>query len=218
MDKALPALTLKERQRRQREELILHVTEEVLAEKGYYEMSMDEIAARVGIAKGTLYLHFAKKEDLAFALLEREIGRLHQIITLAKAQETGARSKLEFLVQALYQQLFESPNNLLYAIYSSTEIQRLLKEKHELLLGDVRSTITQWLAEGQEHGEFDPTLPLEVMLDAFMSISLARMRRLLLFKRTLPTQETTAALLRIFFRGIGAPEVGNIAQEAPKTE
>ena len=218
MDKALPALTLKERQRRQREELILHITEEVLVEKGYYEMSMDEIAARVGIAKGTLYLHFAKKEDLVFALLEREIGRLHETLTLAKAQESSARSKLEFLVQTLYQQLFESPNKLLHAIYSSADIQRLLKEKHELLLGEVRSTITQWLVEGQDSGEFDPTIPTDIMLDAFMSISLARMRRLVLFKRTLPTQEATAALLRIFFRGIGARETGNEAQEAPKTE
>src|SRR5712664_3079968 len=119
MDETFPARKLKERQRRQREELILLSTEEVLVEKGYYEMSMDEIAARVGIAKGTLYLHFAKKEDLVFALLEREIGRLHQILTLAKAQETSVRGKLEFLVQTLYQQLVESPNKLLYAIFSS---------------------------------------------------------------------------------------------------
>ncbi len=56
-------LSLKERQRREREELILQVAEEVLLEKGYYEASIDEIAARVGIAKGTVYLHFASKED-----------------------------------------------------------------------------------------------------------------------------------------------------------
>ncbi len=206
MDETFPARKLKERQRRQREELILLSTEEVLLEKGYYEMSMDEIAARVGIAKGTLYLHFAKKEDLVFALLEREIGRLPQILVLAQAQGTSARSKLEFLVQTLYQQLVESPNKLLYAIFNSADIQHLLKEKHELLLGDVRGTITQWLAEGQEHGEFDPAIPIEVMVDAFISIAFARVRWMLASKRALPTSEATAILLRIFFRGVGASE------------
>ena len=42
--------SLKEKQRQEREELILQAAEEVLAEKGYYETSIDEIAARVGIA------------------------------------------------------------------------------------------------------------------------------------------------------------------------
>lgn len=50
--------SLKEKQREERRTLILQMGEEVLMEKGYYEASIDEIAARVGIAKGTVYLHF----------------------------------------------------------------------------------------------------------------------------------------------------------------
>ena len=42
--------SLKEKQRQEREALILQAAEEVLMEKGYYETSIDEIAARVGIA------------------------------------------------------------------------------------------------------------------------------------------------------------------------
>ena len=68
--------SLKEKQRQEREELILQAAEEVLAEKGYYETSVDEIAARVGIAKGTVYLHFPGKEDLVIAILERNAQAL----------------------------------------------------------------------------------------------------------------------------------------------
>jgi hypothetical protein len=103
----------------------------------------------------------------------------------------------------MYEKLVESPNKLLYAIFNAPDIQHLLKQKHEQLLGEVRNTITQWLAEGQDHGEFDPTIPIEVLLDAFISIAFARMRSLLIRKRALPTPEATAILLRIFFRGIG---------------
>lgn len=54
--------SLKEKQRKERELLILEAAEEVMIEKGYHETSMEEIAARVGIAKGTVYLHFPSKE------------------------------------------------------------------------------------------------------------------------------------------------------------
>src|SRR5216684_7426172 len=66
-----PTTSLKEKQRREREELIIRAAEEVLQEKGYYETSMDEIAARVGIAKGTIYTHFPGKEELVMAIFNR---------------------------------------------------------------------------------------------------------------------------------------------------
>jgi AcrR family transcriptional regulator len=53
--------SLKDRQREERERLILEAAEELLAEKGYHEMSIDDIAARVGVSKGTVYLHFPSK-------------------------------------------------------------------------------------------------------------------------------------------------------------
>ncbi len=63
-------LSLKEKQRQEREQLIIQAAEEVLQEKGYYETSMDEIAARVGIAKGTIYTHFPGKEELVLAIFK----------------------------------------------------------------------------------------------------------------------------------------------------
>ena len=56
--------SLKERQREERAALILRAASDLLIEKGYHDASMDEIAARAGISKGALYLHFAGKEAL----------------------------------------------------------------------------------------------------------------------------------------------------------
>ena len=74
--------SLKEKQRQEREALILQAAEEVLTEKGYYETSIDEIAARVGIAKGTVYLHFPSKEDLVVAIFERDMHKLVELVEL----------------------------------------------------------------------------------------------------------------------------------------
>src|SRR5438132_5265289 len=77
---AIAELPFKERQRRAREEAILDAAQEVLVERGLHEMSMDDIAARVGIAKGTIYLHFSSKDALAAALVARGIEDVNALI------------------------------------------------------------------------------------------------------------------------------------------
>src|SRR6266566_9705597 len=87
--------SLKEKQRKEREALILQAAEEVLMEKGYHETSIDEIAARVGIAKGTVYLHFPSKEDLVIALFARNMQTLLEGVDGIIASQPTYRAKLE---------------------------------------------------------------------------------------------------------------------------
>ena len=98
--------SLKEKQRQEREALILQVAEEVLMEKGYHETSMDEIAARVGIAKGSVYLHFPGKEDLVVAIFARDMQQFLQAVEEAiegtAASELTARAKLEAVLHFMY--------------------------------------------------------------------------------------------------------------------
>lgn len=64
-------LTLRERQRQVREDAILDIAHDMLVGQGYDEMSMDDLAARVGISKATLYQHFGSKEELAINVIVR---------------------------------------------------------------------------------------------------------------------------------------------------
>src|SRR2546426_9948165 len=102
--------SLKEKQRQEREDLILRAAEEVLTEKGYHETSMDEIAARVGIAKGTVYLHFPGKEELVIAIFARDMQKFLQAVEAAienaAASELTARAKLEAVLHFMYGGLF----------------------------------------------------------------------------------------------------------------
>src|SRR5947209_14825747 len=93
-----PTISLKEKQRREREELIIRAAEEVLQEKGYYETSMDEIAARVGIAKGTIYSHFPGKEELVLAIFKRDLQTFLQGIDGVIEAEPTRRARLEALL------------------------------------------------------------------------------------------------------------------------
>ena len=66
-----PRKSFRETQFELRAEAILDATNRLLADKGYEAMSMDDIAAEVGIAKGSLYKHFESKEALAAAVMIR---------------------------------------------------------------------------------------------------------------------------------------------------
>ena len=52
-----------------REDAIVGTVKRLLAEKGFDLMTVDEVAAEVGIAKASLYKHFPSKEALAAAAM-----------------------------------------------------------------------------------------------------------------------------------------------------
>jgi TetR/AcrR family transcriptional regulator, regulator of autoinduction and epiphytic fitness len=75
-----------------REEAIVEATNRLLASKGYESMSMDDIAAEVGIAKGSLYRHFDSKESLAGAVMVRLLQRTRAALDGLPADlQAGAR-------------------------------------------------------------------------------------------------------------------------------
>ncbi|GAA4019678.1 helix-turn-helix domain-containing protein [Actimicrobium antarcticum] len=64
-----PKLSFKQQQLIVREASIIKAVHKLLAQKGYELMTMDEVAAEVGIAKASLYKHFVSKESLAAAAM-----------------------------------------------------------------------------------------------------------------------------------------------------
>ncbi|MGH2390317.1 MAG: TetR/AcrR family transcriptional regulator, partial [Chloroflexota bacterium] len=76
-----PHLSLRERQRAEREHLILDEAEKLLSEEGYEGLVMERLAERVGISKGTIYQHFDKKEDLFGAIILRGLQRMDEQLT-----------------------------------------------------------------------------------------------------------------------------------------
>ena len=65
----LPKVSFKAQMLAAREQAIIDVVNRLLAEKGFDAMTVDEVAANVGIAKASLYKHFPSKEDLAAAAM-----------------------------------------------------------------------------------------------------------------------------------------------------
>ncbi len=199
--------SLKEKQRQEREALILKAAEDVLMEKGYHETSVDEIAARVGIAKGTVYLHFPSKEDLVVAIFERDMQQLLQSIDSTLESMTTAREKIEAIFDLMHGGIMSKRMQLLFSISNSSGLKHLMVEKK----GCVREIWNQLSArlyslfeEGKAEGDFDTTLPTLVMLSAFYSLLSPKSYDRLRTEGQMSAESVSESLKRIFFKGISA--------------
>lgn len=77
--------SFKQKMLKAREEAIVQTVNRLLAEKGFEAMAVDEVAVQVGIAKASLYKHFASKEKLAAAIM-RVLRRAQDFISSLPAQ------------------------------------------------------------------------------------------------------------------------------------
>jgi TetR/AcrR family transcriptional regulator, fatty acid metabolism regulator protein len=199
--------SLKQKQRQEREALILQAAEEVLMERGYHETSIDEIAARVGIAKGTVYLHFPSKEDLVIAIFERDLQQLLQYIDSTMSSTLTAREKIESIFDLMHGGIISKRMQLLFSISNSGGLRHLLVEKKSCLreVWDQLSTRLNLLfEEGKATGDFDSTLPTLVMLSAFYSLLSPKSYERLMTEGQMSGEEVATNLKRIYFKGISS--------------
>jgi TetR/AcrR family fatty acid metabolism transcriptional regulator len=200
-----PSPSLKEKQRQEREELIIQAAEEVLLEKGYYETSMDEIAGRVGIAKGTIYTHFPGKEELVLAIFKRDMQTFIQGIDDVLAAEPTPRAKIEALLNFIYTGFFSKQTRLLSSIYNGVDMKRLLAEKGGCmsdLWENLVSRITRLIEEGKDAGELNPTIPTKVMLFALFSLFSPKSYDHILMGEEISREEQVRHLRQIYLGGI----------------
>src|SRR5215212_5962072 len=85
-------------QRRDVKGAILDAADRLLARNGYKKMTIDDLAAEVGIGKGSVYLHFSSKEEIALshidAIIERVKARLHAVSLKNTSYESRLKEML----------------------------------------------------------------------------------------------------------------------------
>jgi TetR/AcrR family transcriptional regulator, cholesterol catabolism regulator len=73
---------------------------ELLGERGYAGTTVDDIVARAGVAKGTVYYHFRSKAGLVAALLDDGLERLAALFEQEVQGAHGPQARLRALVHA----------------------------------------------------------------------------------------------------------------------
>jgi AcrR family transcriptional regulator len=86
---------------RERSEEVYRAALRLFREKGYHATSMQDIAAAVGLYKGSLYHYIGSKEDLLVQVFERAMGTLLADVERIVADTSlGPSAQLRLIVQA----------------------------------------------------------------------------------------------------------------------
>ena len=198
-------VSLRERRRQMLYDEILTAVGELLTEKGYSAMSMDELAARVGISKPTLYSIFPTKEDL---LVETVVHGMDRVAAAIQADQTprSPLQQLTFILRTVLQMQVSkgaltprpwSPDVLQLVCMREEVVDRM--RRNEAALADL-------IQRGIASKEINPALDAVLILRAFSAILNALHLPFWGGMGTPNPNTVVETLVTIFERGVRAPE------------
>jgi TetR/AcrR family transcriptional regulator of autoinduction and epiphytic fitness len=159
----METLSLRERQHKLREDVILQAVNRLLAEKGYDLMTVDEVAAVVGIAKASLYKHFESKELLAAAAMVRLLDRTLEVITTLPPNAAPVE-KLQSLVRWAVREHLRGEMPALPSTRSALRETLINHKPYVDRLLKVTEHLSGWIEAAQADGSLNTALPAEAVL------------------------------------------------------
>lgn len=159
----MTAISLKQQQLRLREETILEAVNGLLAQKGYDAMTVDAVAAAVGITKPSLYKHFASKEALAAAAMVRLLDQTLAAIA-GQPPDAPPAERLRALLRWALQLHLRGGMPLLPSTRSGLRESLLQNTAYVERLQAVNVALLGWIEQAQADGDLSSALPSEVIL------------------------------------------------------
>jgi AcrR family transcriptional regulator len=154
----LPKVSFKAQMLLAREDAIIASVNRLLAEKGFDAMTVDEVAADVGIAKASLYKHFPSKEDLAAAAMVSVMRRAQTYLSELPT-ELPAMDKLRAVVQWTMGLKLAGEMPSLPSHQSSLRTALMASKDYMNGLLDVSDLLGNWIEAAQAEGALNPKLP-----------------------------------------------------------
>jgi TetR/AcrR family transcriptional regulator, regulator of autoinduction and epiphytic fitness len=146
-----------------REEAIIEVVNSMLANKGFDAMTVDEVAAEVGVAKASLYKHFPSKEDLAAAAMVRMMERAQAFLATVPSK-LPALDKLKMATRWMMQLKLVGQMPNLPSQNSSLRATLTAHRSYVDGLMHISDTLGGWIEEAQKAGHISTKLPALVVL------------------------------------------------------
>lgn len=164
-NRSVARLSFRQKVLRDREDAIVASVNRLLAAKGFDLMTVDEVAADVGIAKASLYKHFASKEALAAAAMVRVLEIALQLVAALQADASlDAFDRLKAVTRwALQTQLAGEMPSL--PAQNSTLRNALMADRGYVdRLIELSDRLGEWISAAQASGRLSRALPPEVVL------------------------------------------------------
>jgi len=146
-----------------RETAIIQSVNRLLAEKGFDAMTVDEVAAEVGIAKASLYKHFTSKEELACAAMVAAMRKAQAFIQSLPAEQ-AAIDQLKAVTRWTMTLKLEGLMPSLPSQNSSLRATLMTNKDYMDGLMEVSDALGGWIEKAQAQGQINQALPAVAVL------------------------------------------------------
>ncbi len=135
--------------------LILDVAQKLFARFGAGKVTMEEIAADLGMSKAALYYYFKTKEEIFRRVISREQDEFIAMVETIIAEPCGAAEKLMHYFEQHLTFLNELLNLKVISIQASDPIHPIMRDLFQEFGRREIALLEKIIAEGKERGEFD---------------------------------------------------------------
>ena len=156
-------VSFKEQMLQARENAIIASVNRLLAEKGFEAMTVDEVAADVGIAKASLYKHFPSKEDLAAAAMVLVMRSAQTFLSSLPAADPPM-AKLRAVVR--WTMGLKLAGEMPSLPSQNSSLRTTLMQNRDYMDGlmDLSDRLGEWIEAAQASKALNPKLPAIAVL------------------------------------------------------
>ncbi|TDB80094.1 MULTISPECIES: TetR/AcrR family transcriptional regulator [unclassified Micromonospora] len=190
------------RRREDTRQRLFEAAVELIAEQGFSATTVDDIAARAGVAKGTVYYNFESKTALFEELLRHGIGLLTAEFRAAVAG-LPPREALAALVRAELEYIRRYRAFAQLLLSEMWRTNREWQQTLRLLRGEAIEVIAQTVRAGVDSGDLPADLDVRTASSALFGVGLVVAVDWLVFQPDRPITEVQEALLGIVRRVAG---------------
>ncbi len=170
----------REKDKIRRRKQIMKAARKLFFKKGFRGTSMDMIASKCQLAKGTLYLYFANKEDLYISLVEDGIQVLGDMMEEALCGVQGVEEQLMTMARTHFRYTVEHKEyHSILTHLTAGDVSEICKKVDSEKLAHMQALertqfmkAVQFIQAAIDSGEFRADLdPLKSMMMIWMSVS-----------------------------------------------
>jgi AcrR family transcriptional regulator len=133
---------------------ILDAADRLLVRSGFKRMTIDGIAAEAAIGKGSVYLHFRSKEDVALSCIDRMAASVVTELETLAARRGRAAARLDAMLRARVMLRFEYARRHAHSIDEKLAVMRqAMLERRATHFDDEARVLDRVVAEGRAEGE-----------------------------------------------------------------
>jgi AcrR family transcriptional regulator len=140
-----------------RRDQIIDVARRLFGERGSTEVPMDEIATEAGVARSTLYVYFANRDELLRACLQRMHTLLLDAVVASWERDGGPVERLRTLVLGMLERIDDNPAFFRLALATqdvASQSSSTVGAELQLIGLDVAGLIRDVIEQGTRSGDF----------------------------------------------------------------